>query len=439
MDSRSTVTAGTEAALVPPAQVAALATFWAGFSGGLDSTVLLHRLKAANLNVRALHVNHGLQAAASTWVEHCRGMAGQVGVPFYVMDVQVDPSHPGGPEAAAREARYAAIRRLMRPGDCLVTAHHRDDQAETVLMRLLRGSGVAGLASMRPFTEFPPGFLWRPLLGKSRAELRQYAERFRLPWVEDPHNLDSRFSRSYLRTDVFPRLNQRWPQAVEQLARTADLCADAVELLDQLAGEDLKRTAEQGGLSVRELLRLPRARRNNLLRAFTAQLRFEPPTFDALSRLEREVLRARPDAAPKLAWGDAELRRFRDTVYVMPRLPPVPKDAMLEWDGKRDLELPPGCGRLRMLKPLKKEVPLRAGFVQGGERIKPAGSRYTRTLRNLFQEAATPLWVRERMPLLFIGDDLEAVADRWATPAFKKACKGLKFSWEHHLPGDTGR
>jgi tRNA(Ile)-lysidine synthase len=427
-----------EATVAPPPKVPALATYWAGFSGGLDSTVLLHKLKAANLNVRALHVNHGLQAAASTWVEHCRGLAGQVGAPFYVMDVQVDPNHPGGPEAAAREARYAAIRRLMRPGDCLVTAHHRDDQAETVLMRLLRGSGVAGLAAMRPFTEFPPGFLWRPLLGKSRAELRQYAEAHRLPWVEDPHNLDSRFSRSYLRTDVFPRLNQRWPQAMEQLARTADLCADAVELLDQLAAEDLKRAYEHGGLSVRELLRLPRARRNNLLRAFTAAQRHEAPTFDTLMRLEKEVLRARPDAAPRLAWGDAELRRFRDTVFVTPRLPAAPKDALLEWDGRRDLELPAGCGRLKVLKAPKKEIPLRVGFVQGGERIKPAGSRYTRTLRNLFQESATPPWVRERMPLLFLDEDLEAIADRWATPAFRKAAKGLKFSWEHDLPGDGG-
>ncbi len=430
-------------ALGPAPKLASDATVWAAFSGGLDSTVLLHLLKQSELvrqagrPLKALHVNHQLQSLASRWVEHCRSVCAQLGVPIYVMDVKIDPQDPAGPEGAARNARYAAFRSLMKTGDCLVSAHHQDDQAETVLLRLLRGSGVGGLAAMRATSEFPPGILWRPLLRHSRADLRRYAETHKLPWVEDPHNLDPRYSRSYLRSDVFPRLNQRWPQAVELLARTAEHCADAVELLDEAAQRDLKRAKQAQGLSVRELLRLPQARRNNLLRFWAAHGGFELPPFDALQRLEKEVLRARPDATPVLAWSDTELRRFRDTVYLMPRLPPPPKSVVLEWDGRNDLELPPGCGVLRVLKPARTELPLQVVFPKGGERLKPAGSRYTRTLRNLFQEEAIPSWVRERLPLIQLESELVAVARRWQISSFQRLCRlqKLRYFWENKLAG----
>lgn len=418
------------------------ATVWAAFSGGLDSTVLLHALKQAGLPVKALHVNHNLQQAAGRWVEHCRSLCGQLGVPIYVMDVKVDARDPGGPEAAARAARYAAFRSLMKPGDCLATAHHQDDQAETVLLRLLRGAGVAGLAAMRPLAAFPPGSLWRPLLRFTRADLRGYAERHGLSWVEDPHNLDPRYARSFLRNEIFPRLAQRWPQAVEQLARTAEHCGDAVELLDESAQNDFRAIDAAGGaVSVRGVLRLPRSRRNNVLRWWAARGGFELPPFDALGRLEREVLRARPDAAPVLAWADTELRRFRDGLYLMRRLPPPPAPGTaLEWDGRADLALPPGCGRLKVEAPARAELPLRVVFVRGGERLKPAGARYTRTLRNLFQEEAVPPWVRERLPLVELDGELAGVAERWETPRLKalRSRQGCRYRWRHELPGDAG-
>jgi tRNA(Ile)-lysidine synthase len=415
------------------------ATVWAAFSGGLDSTVLLHRLRQSGLPVRALHVNHHLQPAANRWVEHCKEFCAQLGVPIYVLDVKIDPNDPEGPEGAARAARYESFRSLMKAGDCLVTAHHLDDQAETVLLRLLRGSGVAGLAAMRTVVPLNGGTLWRPLLRQTRGALREYAERHALPWIEDPHNLDPRYARSFLRNEIFPRFAQRWPQAVELLARTAEHCADAIELLDHAAAADLRKAARAGaaGLSVQRLLALPRARRSNLLRFWAAQGGFETPPFDALSRLEREVLRARPDAAPLLAWGETELRRFRDTVHLMRRLPPPP-DGALEWDGRADLRLPPGCGVLHAVRPATAELPLRIVFARGGERLKPAGARYTRTLRNLFQEEAFPPWIRERLPLVELEGELAAVADRWETAALKKlrAAYGCRYVWRHDLAGD---
>ena len=420
------------------------ATVWVAFSGGLDSTVLLHRLRNEGLPVRALHVNHHLQPAANRWVEHCKESCAQLGVPIYVLDVKIDPNDPEGPESAARRARYESFASLMKPGDCLATAHHQDDQAETVLLRLLRGAGVAGLAAMRAVSDSPAGRLWRPLLRQSRAALRDYAERHHLPWIEDPHNQDPRYARSFLRNEIFPRLAQKWPQAVEQLARTAELCSDAVELLDEVARKDCRvaavraRAGRPPALSVVALLALNRARRNNVLRYWAAQGGREIPSFDALSRLEKEVLRARPDASPVLAWGDTELRRFRDALHLMPRLPPPPARGMaLEWDGRADLTLPAGCGTLKALKPARAELPLRVVFVKGGERLKPAGARFTRTLRNLFQEEAIPPWVRERMPLVQLDGELAAVADRWETPALQKARTRHKarWQWQHALPG----
>ena len=419
------------------------ATVWAAFSGGLDSTVLLHRLWKEGLPVRALHVNHHLQSSANRWVEHCKEFCAQLGVPLYVLDVKIDPNDPDGPEGAARRARYESFASLMKAGDGLATAHHQDDQAETVMLRLLRGAGVAGLAAMRARGPFAAGTLWRPLLRQTRAALKEYADRNKLAWIEDPHNQDPRYARSFLRNEIFPRFTARWPQAIELLARTADHCADAVELLDEQAGKDLKKSvipAKGGiqGLSVRALLALPKPRRNNLLRYWAARGGFDTPPFDALSRLEREVLRARPDAAPQLAWGDTELRRFRDALHLMRRLPPPPAGVSLEWDGRTELRLPPGCGVLAVLKPAKAEMPLRIVFARGGERLKPAGSRFTRTLRNLFQEEAIPPWIRERLPLVELDGTLAAVADRWETAALKalRARHGCRYEWRHDLAGD---
>ena len=204
------------------------------------------------------------------------------------------------------------------------------------------------------------------------------------------------------------------------------------------------------GLSVRELLRLPRSRRNNLLRYWAAQCGHEIPPFDAITRIEKEVLRARPDASPVLAWGESEVRRFRDTLYLMHRLPPPPKGMTLEWDGRADLELPSGCGWLRVIRSgppppvggdrgggTLPELPLQVVFPKGGERLKPAGSRYTRTLRNLFQEEAIPGWVRERLPLLQLDGELVAVGSRWQTASFVSLCKRhqFRYEWQHELPG----
>lgn len=418
----------------PPLQLPALpqlprgARFWVAYSGGCDSTVLLQWLaQAAPRRLRAVYVHHGLQPAADAWPAHCRRVCRRFGVPLTLCRVEVDRRHPGGPEAAAREARYEALRGLMRPGDCLVTAHHRDDQAETLLLRLLRGTGVAGMAGMQPLAPFGPGRLWRPLLALSRQALREQALAQGLEWVEDPQNRDPAYARSWLRREVMPRLQQRWPQAAETLVRFSRHAAEAAGLLADLAEIDLRSARKDGGLAIPALLELPAARRNNLLRHWLNQAGLQAPPAALLDRLERELLAARPDAAPRLPHDGAELRRYRDVLYRLPALPPPPRGLELAWPRRRELELPPGCGRLRLAR--APAAPLTVRFPAGGEELRPAGAKHRRSLKNLFQEAGVPVWVRQRTPLIWRGGQLLAVAGFWRAEGAPQAV------WLHDLPG----
>lgn len=400
--------------LPPLPPLARGARVWLAYSGGLDSTALLHALARLKLPLRAVHVHHGLQTAADAWARRCRAQCRALGVPLRVLRVDIADNDPAGPEAAARAARYAALRAVLRAGDVLVTAHHQDDQAETLLLRLLRGSGVAGLAAMRELMSFAPGQLWRPLLHTPRATIRAYAAAQGLAWIDDPHNVDPRYARSWLRAEILPRLTQRWPQAAESLARAAQHAREATELLDMLAADDLRAQVETGdaALSVSQLLALPAARRNNLLRYWLAQQGREPPSTQQLARLVREVLRARADTQPLLRVGDYELRRYRDRLHAMAPLPPPPK-IELAWNGAVSLSLPPGCGTLVSSARRGLTQGLTVRFAHGGERLRPVGDAHTRTLKQLFQSGGVPPWQRVRMPLIYRGDQLLSVADRW--------------------------
>lgn len=400
------------------------------YSGGLDSTVLLHALATAGVaRLSALHVHHGLQAVADSWAERCAAQCEKLGVPFQLLRVKIEASDPAGPEAAARNARYAALAASMKSGDLLVTAHHQDDQAETVLLRLLRGTGIDGLAAMEPLRAFAPGQLWRPLLDVPRTAILAYAREQGLEWIEDPHNRDPRYARSWLRKEIVPRLQEQYPQASASLARAAKHAGQGAALLDELAQLDLDATRNEHGLGVAKLLALSAARRANLLRHWLAGQGFAPPASAVIERLEREVLRARADASPLLHGGQYEFRRYRDSLVVMAPLPPAPK-AAIAWDGAGALELPSGCGRL--LSSARRPLNLSIRFPRGGEKLKPQGDRHTRTLKHLFQEAGVPPWERERTPLIYRGDELLCVGDRWPGAAWAAEQKRGRFRirWE---------
>lgn len=387
----------------PPLQ--ADARIWVACSGGLDSTVLLHALQAQGLgNLHAVHVHHGLQAAADDWVKKLRRDCRALGVPLRVKKVVVPARHAQGPEAAAREARYAALQSLLRAQDLLVTAHHQDDQAETVLLRALRGSGIAGLAAMAPLQALPRGRLWRPLLKLPRERLLAYAQAQQLSWVEDPHNQQARYARSYLRQEILPRLQPHWPQARTALAQLAGQAAEAAGLLAELADHDLAPLLHGAGWSVSGLLALsPPRRRNALYRLWTRRYG-QLPAARQLTLLERELLRARADAEPLLRHAQGEWRRYRDTLYALPAMTEPPADYAQTWAGQGELLLPEGCGRLRAAHPQRRR--LRVQLPRGGERFCPEQAAGRRTLKNLFQELGVPVWVRRRTPLLYEDGEL---------------------------------
>src|SRR6185312_971686 len=249
-------------------------------SGGIDSTALLAALAEArpagrrggtrDVRLRALHVNHGLHPNATRWSAHCRKLARRLGVPLSVIPVSVPRERGASLEEAARAARYRCFAQQLQRGEALLTAHTQDDQLETVLLQLLRGSGLPGLAAMPPVAPLGPGTLVRPLLARSRVELEAWAREHDLAWIEDDTNLDERFDRNYLRRRVLPAVRARWPGAGAAVARSARHAAEAQRLLTVLAQADLERARDGAALSVKALRSLPPDRRRNLLRWWIA-------------------------------------------------------------------------------------------------------------------------------------------------------------------------
>ena len=396
---------------VPPAPLCV------AFSGGPDSTALLHALaqlpEARSRGLRALHVDHGLQAQSANWAEHCAHFCATLAIPCTVLPVQVKRSAGGGLEAAARDARYAALATQLDAGEWLVLAHHRDDQAETVLLKLLRGTGPEGLGGMRELRAFARGQLWRPLLGVPRQLLLEYVGNWHLPSIDDPSNRDTQLARNLLRHDILPRLLQRWPQAVHSIVHSAALSRAAADALQTywLAALATLRDPATDSLCVTGWLALDPALRDPLLDHWLHQRGLRAPTTAQREQLERQS-RARPDQVPRICWPGAELRIWKGRLWAMtPRRTP-PSDWQATWRGE-PLQLPDGGTLTLQPDHARLPAPLTLRLRRGGERIKPLGDPHTRDVRDLFQQAQVPPWQRAACPLLYLDDDLVAVADRW--------------------------
>ncbi|UYG08194.1 tRNA lysidine(34) synthetase TilS [Halomonas sp. M4R1S46] len=399
---------------------------WVALSGGLDSGLLLTLAADACRRhprpLRALHVHHGLQAAADDFERHCRWLASRLGVPLDVDHVGVDPAAGRGLEGEARAARYAAFARRLRPGETLWLAQHRDDQAETFLLAALRGAGPRGLAAMpetRGLGNGPAGTcLSRPLLGVSRAALVAEAGRRALAWVEDPSNAEVGPDRNFLRHRVLPLLAGRWPRAGEGLARSAALVGEAEGLLEELAGEDLARLGgDPGRLPVADLQALSDPRRRLLVRHCLGCLGLPRPPARRLATLLAQ-LGAPRDAAVRVAWPGAEARRWRDRLYLMAPPRPLTPAWRADWDGRQALATPLGRLRVRLVPRAGRAVALRLAPRCGGERLRLAG-RGHRDLKRLLQEWGVPPWERDRLLVVWHGDRVVAVGrpDRWLTRA----------------------
>ena len=402
------------------------APLWVGLSGGLDSSVLLHVLAqhapARAAGLRAIHVHHGLHADADAWAEHCQHVCGALGIELTIAAVKVARTAGCGPEAAARDARYAAFAAVLSDGDVLALGHHRDDQAETFLLRAARASGPAGLGAMRRWRPLGGARLWRPLLATARADLLAYAQANGLTWIEDPSNADPGFDRNFLRERVLPLLRERWPHVDAAFARSASLHADADALLDD--GDTIAlaqvTTADPACVSACELQRLPSARRARVLRRWIAALRLPPLPGTGVDRIENDLLAARADADACFAWQGAVITRWRDLLHAGQQRAALRTDWCLQWDGGRCATLPEGA-RLQLLGADALPSPCVLHARSGGERITLPGRTHSHALKHVLQDLAIPPWQRAHLPLLSTqGGELLAVGDRLYSGGFDR-------------------
>lgn len=438
------------------------------FSGGLDSTVLLNLLTALRdaadtstqtkspVVLRAMHVNHGLNQDADQWVEHCAQECRLRVVPFSVVRVLLEDTAPGGIEAVARRARYQALRDKLLPQEVLVTAQHLDDQVETLFLALKRGSGPNGLAAMLLDTPYHGHRLLRPLLTCDRAQIKTYAHECQLNWIEDDTNKDIRYDRNFLRLHILPLLQKRWPWFNKAVARSARLCIEQEELLDELLAETVTQlTQPDGSLELIPLVTMTAARRRALFRRWIANRGVKMPSYLQLERIWKEVVLSRDDATPQLQLNDWLLRRFQNRLYLLPiSMTSSLGEVILPWlEVEAPLFLPQQLGVLiRHLEssnivpntsvlssiytnindtakvsqsnhstpktcrvaaycviraPLTNEkVSVRFGSVSGPLHI--VGRHRGRTLKKLWQELKVPPWLRRRTPLLFYNQTLIA-------------------------------
>jgi len=402
------------------------AKFCVAFSGGLDSTVLLQAMAAliaqGGVALRAVHVDHGIQPGSADSAERCRQTCRRAGIALDVIALGLDTTGGESIEAAAREARYATLARQLAPGEWLLTAHHRDDQLETVLIQLLRGAGVAGLAAMPARARLGPGWHARPLLEVDRAELAEYAARSGLDWQQDPMNDETRFDRVWLRTRVLPAIRERWPAAATTVARSAGHFADASRLLAEMAAADATGLLDDDRLSLEGLGRLSRERRVNLLRWWLRRQGLRPPPAARFAAAMPGFFEARCDGAPCLRWDGGEVRRYRGRLYALSPLPDA-RPAAIAGNGA-ELDLGTGLGRFGLIpgadgglaEPLPEPVAFR--FRVGGESLRPHPGRPRKRLKDLCQEAGVVPWMRDRLPLVYAGERLAAVGDLWVDADF---------------------
>ena len=391
------------------------------YSGGLDSHVLLHLLanipSTQKIQVRAIHVDHGLQSIAKQWPQHCLTVCKHLSIKCEIVRLNLSILEGESLEAVAREARYHAFSQHLQQNELLVTAHHQDDQAETVLIQLFRGAGINGLAAMPLINAFAASQHLRPLLDQSHDAVMQYAQQHGLDFIEDPSNQDQRFDRNFLRHAILPRLKNRWKSISKVLMRVAQHQAEAKHLLAEYLQQDLPRLAGKvgGTLSIKKLKQLSSPRCKAVIRYFLDEKGFLAPSEKKLQHILSDVLRAQPSAVPCVQWQGVEVRRYQDDFYAIPPLMVHNTQQIICWEVKHPLRLPQ---LQRILKVdqldainslLETNQTVEVRFRQGGERMYQVQRKCTQRLKKIFQEKQLPPWERDRTPLIYINNKLVLV------------------------------
>lgn len=405
-------------------QVEKSKTIYIAFSGGIDSTVLLHAARQicneTKHTLKAIHINHQIHKDSLVWAQHCEDQCRLLGVKFKNVVVDTKQFSQHGVEGSAREARYQAFKDFLTNNDVLLTAHHADDQMETVMLQLFRGAGVHGLAACARERRLGDAVLIRPLLDVSRAQIENYAQQAQLTWLEDPSNQSLEHDRNYLRHKIMPLLHSRWHNLHDIAGRVAQWQNEAAILLDEVADADLTLALdEQGRLRINQIESLDYLRKKNLLRRWIRGHQCHVPNSDILARIVYEVMHSREDASACVQWQKNEVRKFRNKLYLLVDVSTHDSSLSYQWKLNDRLELPSLNTTLthQALKEFGVRLTgvdqLTVRFRQGGEVMRPKGRGCQKELKALFQESSVEPWLRGRIPLLYHGDELIFVWGYW--------------------------
>ena len=393
------------------------------FSGGIDSTVLLYAVSqlcnTSKRSIRAIHINHQLHADAQEWEQHCMRQCERLGIDYLSVNVDITPHRANGIEGAARQVRYQAFMNTLDENDVLLMAHHADDQIETVLLQLFRGTGLHGLAGCAPSRQLGAAKLIRPFIHISRQEIEEYANEKALSWLEDPSNNSTVHDRNYLRHKVIPMLHSRWEGLRDVIGRTSQWQKESIEIMESVAVEDIGSHIVGASLPLTQVATLGDARLKNVLRWWIRANGFLVPSAEVQQRIVQDVVRSRGDCEACIQWQGCEIRKYRDNMFIQTQLSSHDPSVHFEWEVNQPLYLP----SLNMT--LTRENLSQAGLILnginslqvrfrvGGEVIKPRGRGCSKELKTLFQEAGVAPWLRSRIPLIFNQDELIYVWDYW--------------------------
>ena len=418
------------------------------FSGGLDSSVLLHSLVGIpefKEKVFAIHVNHGLSPNSKSWIKHCDKFCSGLGVNFIPLTIELENSKTN--ENILRKARYEALFSCLKQGDVLCTAHHQDDHIETILFRILRGTGIKGLAGIEKYSQMEGIDLIRPLISYSKKDLLDYADKFEVNWIEDESNEDLSISRNFIRKKVIPNLkNDNWPEYKNSISYLSSKAKEANEILDEIAYLDLKLCASESldRLSILKIKELSHARAMNVLFTWLGINTHLGVSNKLTDQVYKSIILASESSNPVVTFGKKgqkgsfQIRRFNNFLRHLPltKTESLSDKKVWKWNSDNPLELP--TGTLSMQVALGKGISTsltKPGISikgrAGGERCKPEGRSKSQKLKKLFQEYGVPPWVRDRIPLVYVGDQLAAVSDLWVCEEFvaKKDERGIVLSW----------
>ncbi|MBC8227229.1 MAG: tRNA lysidine(34) synthetase TilS, partial [Gammaproteobacteria bacterium] len=397
--------------------------FCIAFSGGVDSTVLLHAIKNIideKSQIRAIHINHNIVGNSKVWAKTCKSICKNIGIDIEIISLEV--THNGyGLEAAARDERYKKLKEILYENEYLLTAHHEEDQMETVFLRMARGTGLDGLQGINEKYSFGEGIIFRPMLEVSKTSVMDYAKEHQLKWVEDSSNQDTHFDRNFLRKKIIPQFRERWPSIASSVSRLSQLSAQNIKILNQIAEEDIGPIANMNELPLAKLLDKSFERANNMLRYIILANGMSIPSMKTLQNGLKEILDPETDKSV-IAWKDYCIRKYKNHLYFLRSsdLEPNKINVRIPWEIGKAVNLGENIGTIEAtfihgdgLSIEKCENKLTISYRQGGESIKPIGHRINKSLKKLFQENQILPWMRDKIHLIYYQDELVSGADLW--------------------------